>query len=183
MRNILVPTDFTPASFDLVENTIQTMGEQVLNIMLFHAFQMPFFTGDLIRNQRKPYHDLLTDAFRNNCKQIKQQFPKQVNTITFRHLYGNTPAVFRNFVDANDIDLIVYPDQYEFIKVHPDSVDPERMFKKKRIAFIAPVQIKTPCCYNARNTGGGRRSCSSVEVVERTALNKSKPKHCERCQE
>jgi hypothetical protein len=142
MRNVLVPTDFSSASFDLVEKAIQTMGEQVVNITLFHAFQIPFFVSDLIRNHRQPYHDLLTDTFRNNCKQIKQQFPKQVNSIVFRHLYGNTPAVFRHFVDANDIDLIVYPEQYEFIPVHPDSVNPDRMFKKSRVPLLRQFKTK-----------------------------------------
>jgi len=142
MRNVLVPTDFSTASFDLVEKTIQTMGEQVVNITLFHAFQIPFFVSDLIRNQRHPYHDFLTDTFRNNCKQIKQQFPKQVSSINFRHLYGNTPAVFRHFVDANDIDLIVYPEQYEFIQIHPDSVNPDRMFKKSNVPLLRQFKAK-----------------------------------------
>jgi hypothetical protein len=142
MRNVLIPTDFSTASFDLVEKTIQTMGEQVVNITLFHAFQIPFFVSDLIRNKRHPYHDLLTDTFRNNCKQIKQQFPKQVNSINFRHLYGNTPAVFRHFVDANDIDLIVYPELYEFIQVHPDSVNPDSMFKKSRVPLLRQFKVK-----------------------------------------
>ncbi|OQP67266.1 hypothetical protein A3860_02610 [Niastella vici] len=142
MRNVLVHTDFSAASFDLVEKAIHTMGEQVLNITLFHAFQMPFFVNDLIRNQRKPYHDLLTDAFRNNCKQIKQQYPRQVNSIVFRHLYGNTPAVFRHFVDANDIDLIVYPELYEFVQVHPDSVNPDTMFKKSRVPLLRQFKSK-----------------------------------------
>jgi len=142
MRNVLVHTDFSAASFDLVEKTIHTMGEQVLNITLFHAFQMPFFVSDLIRNQRQPYHDLLTDAFRNNCKQIKQQYPRQVNSIVFRHLYGNTPAVFRHFADANDIDLIAYPELYEFIQVHPDSVNPDRMFKKSRVPLLRQFKSK-----------------------------------------
>jgi hypothetical protein len=142
MRNILVPTDFSSASFDLVEKAIQTMGEQVVNITMFHAFQIPFFVSDLIRNQRQPYHDLLTDSFRNNCKQIKQQFPKQVNSIVFRHLYGNTPVVFRHFVDANDIDLIVYPEQYEFIPVHADSVNPDRMFKKSNVPLLRQFKAK-----------------------------------------
>jgi len=142
MRNILVPTDFSPASFDLVEKAIHTMGEQVVNIAMFHAFQIPFFVSDLIRNQRQPYHDLLTDSFRNNCKQIKQQFPKQVNSIVFRHLYGNTPAVFRHFADANDIDLIVYPELYEFVPVHPDSVNPDRMFKKSNVPLLRQFKAK-----------------------------------------
>lgn len=142
MRNVLIHTDFSAASFDLVEKVIHTMGGQVLNITLFHAFQMPFFVSDLIRNQRQPYHDLLTDAFRNNCKQIKQQYPRQVNSIVFRHLYGNTPAVFRHFVDANDIDLIVYPELYEFIQVHPDSVNPDRMFKKSRVPLLRQFKSK-----------------------------------------
>jgi hypothetical protein len=142
MRNVLVPTDFSPASFDLAEKAIHTMGEQVLNITMFHAFQMPFFVSDLIGKQRQPYHDLLTDAFRNSCKQLKQQFPKQVNSIVFKHLFGNTPAVFRNFVDANDIDLIVYPDQYEFRQVHPDSVNPDNMFKRSRVPLLRQFKSK-----------------------------------------
>ncbi|THU41887.1 hypothetical protein FAM09_07245 [Niastella caeni] len=142
MRNVLVHTDFSSASFDLVEKTILTMGEQTLNITMFHAFQVPFFVSDLIRNQRQPYHDLLTDSFRNNCKQIKQQYPKQVNSIIFRHLYGNTPAVFRNFVDAHDIDLIVYPEPFEFMQVHPDSVNPDSMFKKSRVPLLRQFKPK-----------------------------------------
>lgn len=142
MRNVLVPTDFSTASFDLVEKTLHTMGEQVLNITMFHAFQIPFFVSDLVRNQRQPYHDLLTDAFRNKCKQIKQQYPRQLHSISFRHLYGNTPAVFRHFVDANDIDLIVYPEPYEFIQVHKDSVNPDRMFRKSRVPLLRQFKSK-----------------------------------------
>lgn len=142
MRNVLVPTDFSTASFDLVEKTIHTMGEQVLNITMFHAFQIPFFVSDLVRNQHQPYHDLLTDAFRNKCKQIKQQYPRQLHSISFRHLYGNTPAVFRHFVDANDIDLIVYPEPFEFIQVHKDSVNPDRMFRKSRVPLLRQFKSK-----------------------------------------
>jgi hypothetical protein len=142
MRNVLVPTDFSSSSFDLVEQAIHTMGEQVLNITLFHAFQIPFFVSDLVGNKRKPYHDLLTDAFRSSCKQLKQQYPRQVNSIVFKHLYGSTPAVFRNFVDANDIDLIIYPEQYEFIKVHADSVNPDSMFKKSRVPLLRQFKPK-----------------------------------------
>ena len=142
MRNVLVPTDFSPSTFDLVEKAVHTMGEQSLNITLFHAFQIPFFVSDLIRMQRQPYHELLTDGFRNACKQIKQQYPKQVNSIVFRHLYGNTAAVFRHFVDAHDIDLIVYPELYEFAPVHKDSVNPDRMFKKSRVPLLRQFKPK-----------------------------------------
>ncbi|HEY8897874.1 MAG TPA: hypothetical protein VIM79_23780 [Niastella sp.] len=142
MRNVLIPTDFSASSFDLVEKAIHTMGEQPINITLFHAFQIPFFVSDLIGNQRQPYHELLTDGFRNACKQIKQQYPKQVNSIVFRHLYGNTPVVFRHFVDAHDIDLIVYPELYEFVPVHKDSVNPDRMFKKSRVPLLRQFKPK-----------------------------------------
>jgi hypothetical protein len=142
MRNVLIPTNFSMATFDLVEKTLQSMGEQPVNIILFHAFQMPFFVSDMIRNKKQPYHDLLTDAFRNSCKHIKQQYPKQLQSITFKHLYGNTPAVFRNFVDANDIDLIVYPEQYEFQQVHADSVNPDKMFKKCGLPLLRQLMPK-----------------------------------------
>ena len=45
-------------------------------------------------------------------------------------MFGNSNAVFRNFIDANDIDLIVYPEYYVFRPVHGDSVNPHNMFMK-----------------------------------------------------
>ncbi|NML22590.1 hypothetical protein HHL16_17035 [Pseudoflavitalea sp. G-6-1-2] len=147
MRNVLIPTDYSLASLELVEKTVQSFPQQQLNIILFHAFEIPYFDSDMgSSNAKPPYRDIVTDAFRNGCKRLKDQYPKSIQGILLRHLYGNTTAVFHNFIDANEIDLIVFPDHWTFTPVHPQSVNPAAMFRKSGVrllkTFTAPVQQK-----------------------------------------
>jgi hypothetical protein len=113
-------------------------------MILFHAFEIPSSETDMLDLRNKlPYQDLVTEGFRNACKRIKLQQGKTVRSIAIRHLYGSTAAVFRNFVDANDIDLIVIPEGYVFQAVHPGSVNPESMFRKASVPLLTafkPVQ-------------------------------------------
>ena len=137
MRNVLIPTDYSLASLELVEKTVQSLQHQNLNIILFHAFEIPFHASDIVGNNGKlPYRDIVTDAFRNGCKRLKEQFPKAIQSILLRHLYGNTSAVFHNFCDANEIDLIVFPDHFVFTPVHPQSVNPAPLFRKAGLPLL-----------------------------------------------
>ena len=143
MRNVLIPTDFSVASLDLADKTAQSLEGESLNIILFHAFEIPSFESDLIDIRGKlPYAELVTEAFRNACKRVKLQHPKTIRSILIRHLYGNTTAVFRNFVDANDIDLIVCPDFYVFQAVHTGSVNPMSMFQKGGVPLMKEFKPK-----------------------------------------
>lgn len=137
MRNVLIPTDYSLASLELVEKTVQSLQHQQLNIILFHAFEIPFHASDIVGNNGKlPYRDIVTDTFRNGCKRLKEQYPKAIQSILLRHLYGNTSAVFHNFCDANEIDLIVFPEHYVFNPVHPQSVNPAPLFRKAGVAVL-----------------------------------------------
>lgn len=148
MRNVLIPTDYSLASLELVEKTVQSLQHQHLNIILFHAFEIPFYASDIVGNGGKlPYRDIVTDAFRNGCKRLKEQYPKGIQSILLRHLFGNTAAVFHNFVDANEIDLIVFPDGFVFTPVHPQSVNPAPLFRKAGVPLLktfTPVKKMQP---------------------------------------
>ncbi len=99
--------------------------------------KIPFHTSDIVGNNGKlPYRDIVTDAFRNGCKRLKEQYPKAIQSILLRHLYGNTAAVFHNFCDANEIDLIVFPEHYVFNPVHPQSVNPAPLFRKAGVTVL-----------------------------------------------
>ncbi|RYF94332.1 MAG: hypothetical protein EOO00_05435, partial [Chitinophagaceae bacterium] len=130
MRNVLIPTDFSIDSLQLVERTVAALNDQTVNIILFHAFDMTCSAPDRLGNgTRIPYAHLLTDEFRNACKRIKTSNARTVQNIHIRHLYGCTVQVFRNFVDANDIDMIICPDHFIFNEVTPQSVNPVKMFR------------------------------------------------------
>lgn len=139
----MIPTDFSVASLELADKTAQSLEGESLNIILFHAFEIPFFVSDVFDIRGKlPYADLVTEAFRNACKRVKLQHPKTIRSIVIRHQYGNTAAVFRNFVDANEIDLIVCPNFYVYQSVHSGSVNPVPLFQKGGVPLMKEFKPK-----------------------------------------
>lgn len=137
MKHILIPTDFSIQSLQLAEQAVSSLPATKLNITLFHAFQLPYSEFELLlRDRKKPYTDLLTDNFRQACKQLKDKHSKKIQKISFNFLEGSTAALFRHFADANEIDLIFLPQHYHFKPVHKLSVDPVPLFKKSGVKII-----------------------------------------------
>ncbi len=134
MVNILVPTDFSQASFRLAEQAVKSLNKEV-NIILFHIYEMPSGITDLIRPE-PPYAQMINDTFRQNCKYLKYKYPDLINKICFKYLTGNTQSVFNHFTEANDIDMIVCPEDYVFVKTNKTSLDPVPFFRKSKIALL-----------------------------------------------
>ena len=152
MTNILIPTDFTAASLQLAEQTVKAFDTRNANIILFHAFELPASEFDLlVPGRRKPYAELMTDEFRHACKQFKSKYPQAVQIISFRFMEGNSAPLFRNFVDANEIDLIVCPDHYQYVPVHKLSADPRPLFRKSGIKVIREFSRPQKNVYSKTN--------------------------------
>ncbi len=136
MQNVLMPTDFTAASFKLIEQALKNC-EKKINIVLFHAFALPDSPFDLLTNDyRKTELSFMTEAFRASCKQLKDAYPHMINKITVKCMQGNSAALFRNFAEANDIDLICCPIGYNYLAIHARSINPLPLFKKSRIPQV-----------------------------------------------
>ena len=150
MTNILVPTDFTPASLQIAEGALKNGSYEKCNLVLFHAFDFPSSPYDLLG---APYPDpsceLMTEPFRQACRQLKDDYGKSVNKIIVRCMTGNTRALFRNFAEANDIDLIYCPEDYFFKPAHARSVDPLYLFKKCGIPVIKAGVRKTTSVFGS----------------------------------
>ena len=149
MTNILVPTDFTPSSLKLAENALKSGNYGRCNLVLFHAFELPSSPFDMLgtASQRDPSCTLMTEHFRQACKQLKDDHPRQINKIVVRSMAGNTRAVFRNFVEANDIDVIYCPEDYYFTPVHPRSIDPCYLFRKSAVPVVKSTEAKKAPVY------------------------------------
>jgi len=143
MTNILFPTDFSADSLKIAKQAIQALDIRSANIFLFHAFEQPSSEFELlVPGRKKPYADVLTDNFRLACKQLKERYPKAVNKICFKCMEGSTIRLFRNFIDANEIDLIVCPDEYIHTPIQKLSVDPRPLFKKSGIKVIRSLYLQ-----------------------------------------
>ena len=135
MTNVLIPSDFSTASMKMAEQAVQLLNRQV-NIIFFHAFEMPFYHQDLIRTERQPWQDLLHDDFRQGCRHLKTQYSWLINNISFKYMQGDSNALFRNWIEANEIDMIVCPADYVFTRVHSRSVNPVPLFRKSGLPLL-----------------------------------------------
>ncbi|MFN4316200.1 MAG: hypothetical protein ACK4E0_18070 [Chitinophagaceae bacterium] len=150
MRNVLIPTDFSVDSLHWVEQTLQALDDQPISINLFHAFDMNISAPDVLgQSRRVPYAHLLTDEFRQACKRLKDKYPKILKGIQLRHMYGNTANLFRNFIDAHDIDLIVAPKYFRWQPVAPGSIDPSGFFAKAGIPVLSELPRKRKVMHTA----------------------------------
>lgn len=137
MTNVLVPTDFTAASLKLAEGVLKNENLRKCNLLLFHAFGMPASPFDYLgATQPNPATESMNEPFRQACKQLKDQYPDRIGKIIVRCLQGDTRAVFRNFIEANDVDLIYCPEDYVFVPVQQRSVDPRYLFKNCGVPVV-----------------------------------------------
>ncbi|MBN8666156.1 MAG: universal stress protein [Chitinophagales bacterium] len=143
MANILVPTDFSPASIKLAEQALGLTTDMKVNIILFHAFEQSSLPFELLRPSYKdPSAELMTENFRQACKQLKDEYGQRVGKIVVRCMQGDTRAMFRNFIEANDVNMIFYPSHYVFTKAHKQSVNPAGLFTKCGIPVVREVPRK-----------------------------------------
>ena len=144
MTNVLIPTDFTAASLKLAETAFINEDLSKCNLILFHAFRTPDLGINLLSiSEPDPATVLMNEPFRQACKQLKDQYPSRIGKIIVRCMYGDTRALFRNFVEANDIDLIYCPESYVFVPTHQRSADPRYLFKKCSVPVVKSAKKKT----------------------------------------
>jgi hypothetical protein len=129
MKTILIPTDFTAASLQVIEEAIHFFKPEPIDIVLFHAFTMPASMQDIATSADKPHLQVMNEFFRKGCKRIKDRHQQHVHNICFRYMYGETKAVFRQYLAFNKIDQIVYPSGFFLQTVHARSVHPGKLIK------------------------------------------------------
>jgi hypothetical protein len=133
MKNILIPTDFTVHSLDTIVATVEKYKAGQLHILLMHGLSMPDSITELMlfaRNNDR--YKLITKEFEDACKIIKNRYASVIQSITLRFMHGGTRHVFRNFLLANQIDLIVYPADYTLQKACESSIDVSGLLKYAR---------------------------------------------------
>lgn len=152
MKNILIPTDFSNDSFQLIGRAAETLSNEKFNVILFHAFDIPSDLGSLMFLGRdKIYTNLVTDEFRSSCKKVKNLYIRNVNSISVRYMYGTSVRVFKNFADANEIDLIVLPTGLQLGLPHKYSYNPVSILRKSGVEILSSFNTLKPSVSIIRN--------------------------------
>lgn len=129
-KHILIPTDFSLQSLKPVKHAAEQLAENgKLNIVLFHLLAMPTSIPDLLFLRQKT-QKLASQNFKDACLIIKNKYSSSITDIQYRIFYGSSASVFRNHLDANHIDTVVFDSTLALKKTDKDTIDPVALFKK-----------------------------------------------------
>lgn len=145
MEHILIPTDFSTGSLQPIACLAEAFPAKNFTIVLTHVFHTPDSIAELLHlSWNIPVSTLFSDAMRAECKRLKDQYGSIVRSIVFKPVYGSGAAVFRQVLEANKIDTILYDDAYTYSKPHRYSADMHKSLKKAPVQLLKTSMLKKP---------------------------------------
>jgi len=144
MKNILIPTNFRLESLNSVKELCrQTEGEN-LQLVFVHLFKISDSISDLLMlNRRNREYEYISDAFYAQCEQIKATFP-QIKHIKIDFFYGSRLAMFRNYLEAHQINYVLDPVHCNVQPLNRLSVDPQILIERSglKVLTIKPKEMR-----------------------------------------
>jgi hypothetical protein len=129
--NILIPTDFSLATLSTVNTLIAKHPDQKFNFYLVHFLQLSDSITELLMLQRRSREYLhIGSEFEDQLTFLRQQHPQQIGTLHAEFFYGSTVAVFKNFLEAKDIDMIAMLNGHTYQKLTANSIAPELLVQR-----------------------------------------------------
>lgn len=130
MKRILIPTDFSGQSLDILTDYLLSSNENEVSVLFFSVVKLSDSITDLLLlSKRTKEIELIPKSFENYCNCIQKEFVR-IKEVRFEYFYGNTVALFRNFLDANRIDEIVYDPSIKMEMITKASSDPIEMIDR-----------------------------------------------------
>jgi hypothetical protein len=141
MKTIVIPSDFTADSIQVAELIARNSREEV-NLIFTHLFHVADDIQDLLfSSYRKKEHEFVSEAFWDECKELKHLF-SNIRSIKIEFFYGSRLAVFKNFLEHNEVDCIAYSESYGIPKISKSSIDALPVIRKSGLPLLDVDQMK-----------------------------------------
>jgi len=125
MKTLLIPTDFNLASLNCIPGLVQRYAPEKVEVILVHMMKVTDNIGELLMlSRRSSEYRHISEDFYKACSQLKQQYADSINNIRIEFFYGSTVAVFKNFLEANEVDAIVMLENYDYRMLNKNSSEP-----------------------------------------------------------
>lgn len=109
-KKILVPTDFSVRSLEVVRRAIEQTGDQPLEIVLLHGANLSNSITDLLFfSKARLVKSLKTEEFREACDVLHNKYCNRIYSMYVDVITSNRNAYFRNYVEAAQIEEIYIP--------------------------------------------------------------------------
>lgn len=134
MRHIMIPTDFSVQSLQVVHAAIAAAGNEKLKVTLMHMLH-PADIGSTIfasfRNrQRAEQQNMLSEDFKETCEMLKNSYSSKLDGIQVKFVTGDTAVYLSHCLEGADVDCIVYAEDIKLTKPSKNSVDMLALIKR-----------------------------------------------------
>lgn len=110
MRKVIIPTNFTVESLQLVEYAILNFPNSKLDIILNAGFRLPETRWDLIHfNETEQIAKQLSKEFIENKRRLILEHKDSINKISFEIFSGVNSFAFKNFLAQIAADSAIIP--------------------------------------------------------------------------
>lgn len=135
MKRILIPTDFTIASLNIIHTLVNKVNGPV-EIVLFHPVYIPNSISDLLFTRRTT-QGYITQEYTEACEILKNKYSSQINSMNTVFFYGSSAAAFNNFAEGNKIDMIAINEQHQYKETYKNSLSPMPFIRKAKYEVLS----------------------------------------------
>jgi len=110
VKKIVIPTDFSVKSLNLVVDVIKKYPSSLLDIVLVHGYETSNSISDLLFfSKGKVLEKLQTSEFKKSCKLIQNTYQSRINSFKIDLITGDCRRYFNNYIEINAVDEVVLP--------------------------------------------------------------------------
>lgn len=119
MKNILIPTDFTVDSLELLKVAVQNEPEERIRVTLVYGASLSNSICDLLFFSKSACLDKLRDSdFCEALSIIQNKYSKKIHRIDTELFWSHSIAAFHNFLEGNAIDKVYVPLRDDILKIN-----------------------------------------------------------------
>ena len=106
MKRILVPTDFSVQSLQLVHEIVKRNPQQKVSIHLVHLVQIPADITELPFVKKSRLHDQVPYKFSQAVEMLKNKYASRIAWMGLEFYYGSTATVINNIIENRKIEEV-----------------------------------------------------------------------------
>lgn len=131
MKTILIPTDYRVESLKHISGLLNKFETEEVEIIMVHMLSVTDCIRELLMlSRRSAEYKHIPEEFYAICMQLKNDHPHQLKNIRLEFFYGNTVAVLKNFMEANEVDAVLLINNYQYKKLEKTSNDPVELIRR-----------------------------------------------------
>lgn len=131
MKHVMIPTDFSVRSLNLVRYAVNHFEAEQVRVTLLHFMELPTSITDLLMLPREASHlSLITPEFREGVSLLRNSYGSQVESIRIDFLQGASKRMLKNYLSSHGIDAILFPENYALKMPSKRSIDPANMIRR-----------------------------------------------------